>query len=208
MFGATASPGTSPKKNKVCPGCNEKMGFYANKRTCDHCGTTYHRECLDARATMISGRSATLLFPNQHDKIVQRARQFKIDRLPFKDARVYHEGQAKVMAMPEGEVFQDYKERLCPSCAEEVRKTAPQVGRNLELARRYEEAAMVFDDLGMFEDSGRIREIMTRPRSPVERERVEKETIVERQVVRIKCRYCGALNDDIRRTCESCGANL
>lgn|GEM_PF-4800418 len=38
--------------------------------------------------------------------------------------------------------------------------------------------------------------------------RVEREKVIERQVVRIKCRYCGALNDDIRRTCESCGANL
>jgi len=37
---------------------------------------------------------------------------------------------------------------------------------------------------------------------------VEREKVIERQVVRIKCRYCGALNDDIRRTCESCGANL
>ncbi|MDQ1371757.1 MAG: hypothetical protein QG582_672 [Candidatus Thermoplasmatota archaeon] len=208
MFGATPAPGMQPKKNKICPACNAKMGFSANKRTCDHCGTIYHRECLDARATMISGKSATLLFPNQHDKIIQRARQLRIDRLPVQDTRVYREGIAKVMAMPESEVLQDYKERLCPGCADEVRRTAPQVGKNLELARRYEEAAMVFDDLGMFEDSGRIREVMNRPRSPVEKERVEREKIVERQVVKVRCRYCAALNDDVRRTCESCGANL
>ena len=197
-----------PKKNKVCPACNAKMGFSADKRTCDHCGTIYHRECLDSRATMISGKSATLLFPNQHDKIIQRARKLRIDRLPVQDTRVYREGIAKVMAMPESEVLLDYKERLCPGCADEVRRTAPQVGKNLELARRYEEAAMVFDDLGMFEDSGRIREVMNRPRSSVEKERVEREKIVERQVVKVRCRYCAALNDDVRRTCESCGANL
>ena len=208
MFGATPSPGTQTKKNKVCPACNAKMGFSANKRTCDHCGTIFHRECLDAQATMISGKSATLLFPNQHDKIIQRARKLRIDRLPVQDTRVYREGIAKVMAMPESEVLQDYKERLCPGCADEVRRTAPQVGKNLELARRYEEAAMVFDDLGMFEDSGRIREVMNRPRSSVEKERVEREKIVERQVVKVRCRYCAALNDDVRSTCESCGANL
>jgi len=208
MVGATPAPGVQSKKNKVCPACNVKMGFYTNKRVCDRCGLVFHRECLDARATMISGKSATLLFPNQHDKIIQRARQLRIDRLPVQDTRIYREGIAKVMALPEGEVLQDYKERLCPSCAEEVRRTAPQVGKNLELARRYEEAAMVFDDLGMFEDSGRIRDVMNKPRSTVEKERVEREKIVERQVVKVRCRYCGALNDDIRRTCESCGANL
>jgi len=37
---------------------------------------------------------------------------------------------------------------------------------------------------------------------------VEKETIIERQIIKVKCRYCGALNDQMRRTCESCGANL
>ena len=33
-------------------------------------------------------------------------------------------------------------------------------------------------------------------------------TVVERQVVKIKCRYCGALNDETAKVCASCGATL
>jgi len=33
-------------------------------------------------------------------------------------------------------------------------------------------------------------------------------TMVEREVVKIKCRYCGALNDETAKACVSCGASL
>lgn len=33
-------------------------------------------------------------------------------------------------------------------------------------------------------------------------------TVVERQVVKVKCRYCGALNDETAKVCGSCGATL
>ena len=33
-------------------------------------------------------------------------------------------------------------------------------------------------------------------------------TVVEREVVKIKCRYCGALNDETAKACVSCGATL
>jgi len=67
---------------------------------------------------------------------------------------------------------------------------------------------MMSDDLGMFEDAGRIKGIMSRQASPIEKKRIEREKVVERQIVKVKCRFCGALNDDVRRTCESCRANL
>jgi hypothetical protein len=34
------------------------------------------------------------------------------------------------------------------------------------------------------------------------------EKIIERQIVKVKCRYCGTLNNDGNCTCESCGARL
>jgi hypothetical protein len=33
-------------------------------------------------------------------------------------------------------------------------------------------------------------------------------TVIEREVVKIKCRYCGALNDETAKACASCGASL
>jgi hypothetical protein len=32
--------------------------------------------------------------------------------------------------------------------------------------------------------------------------------VVEREVVKIRCRYCGTLNDETSKVCSSCGANL
>lgn len=33
-------------------------------------------------------------------------------------------------------------------------------------------------------------------------------TVIEREVVKIKCRYCGTLNDETARACVNCGASL
>jgi hypothetical protein len=33
-------------------------------------------------------------------------------------------------------------------------------------------------------------------------------TVIEREVVKIKCRFCGTLNDETAKTCSSCGATL
>ncbi|MDG6900689.1 MAG: PH domain-containing protein [Nitrososphaerota archaeon] len=33
-------------------------------------------------------------------------------------------------------------------------------------------------------------------------------TVIEREVVKIKCRYCGALNDESAKACVNCGASL
>ena len=33
-------------------------------------------------------------------------------------------------------------------------------------------------------------------------------TVIEREVVKIRCRYCGALNDETAKVCISCGATL
>ncbi len=200
--------GVPSKKNKICPTCNQKISHFSSNQTCPYCGTVYHKECLDSRATRISGKAAVLLFPMQHDKVLLRARMFREEHLPFRDQRLYDEGRAKIAAMPESELLQDFKDKVCPLCAEVMMGMAPQKGKNLELAHRYEDAALVYDDLGMFEDAGRIRALLSKPSTHVERERVEREKIVERQIVKVKCRFCGALNDDVRRTCESCGATL
>ena len=72
---------------------------------------------------------------------------------------------------------------------------------------------------------GLIRENLTRFQSPSPQARAnappyqqpqaaqvpqpgEAPTVIEREVVKIKCRYCGALNDETSKTCVSCGATL
>lgn len=37
---------------------------------------------------------------------------------------------------------------------------------------------------------------------------IKKEIIIERQTIKVRCHYCGSLNDEGRGTCESCGAKL
>lgn len=49
----------------------------------------------------------------------------------------------------------------------------------------------------------------TPPSQPIPNNVTHRETIIERQVVvKVRCRYCGTLNNDGNPKCESCGANL
>jgi ribosomal protein L40E len=67
---------------------------------------------------------------------------------------------------------------------------------------------------------GQIRENLARVQSPppqdsmagrppqVQVPQAEGQTVIEREVVKIKCTYCGALNDETATACSSCGAKL
>ena len=46
------------------------------------------------------------------------------------------------------------------------------------------------------------------PISPSVSRESHTEKIIERQIVKVRCRYCGALNDDGLSACKSCGARL
>jgi ribosomal protein L40E len=37
---------------------------------------------------------------------------------------------------------------------------------------------------------------------------IEREKVIEREIVKVKCRYCGALNNQTAQKCSSCGAVL
>jgi hypothetical protein len=76
-----------------------------------------------------------------------------------------------------------------------------QKARELERSGKYQMAVTEYDELLMSDDAARIRRILMPPFGNVEK-------IVERQIIKVKCRYCGSLNDYSRRTCEACGANL
>jgi ribosomal protein L40E len=70
------------------------------------------------------------------------------------------------------------------------------VAKNLELARRFEESARQYEDLGLWADAGRVRALAIR---------VPTQTIREREIVLVKCRYCGSLNPQGYLKCTSCG---
>jgi hypothetical protein len=37
---------------------------------------------------------------------------------------------------------------------------------------------------------------------------VHREKIIERQIIKVRCRYCGTLNNECQTKCDSCGAHL
>jgi hypothetical protein len=66
---------------------------------------------------------------------------------------------------------------------------------------------------------GLIRQNLTLHQSPMAQGKInvaaqqpppagEGTTVIEREVVKIRCRYCGTLNDETSKTCSSCGAAL
>ena len=140
-----------------CPICNQKMGFGSVKKKCEFCGIIYHNDCFQESAIRLSGRSAILLLPSQHDQIVSRSRQHKIGSLTTTDPRKKAENHDMIMMLPENEALRDYKEECCCACGAMVKQDAPQLARNLEVAERFDDAIMIFDELGMYEDAGRVR---------------------------------------------------
>ena len=59
---------------------------------------------------------------------------------------------------------------------------------------------------------GLIRENLTRSQAPMTQNIVAPSPapteVVEKEVVKVRCRYCGTLNDETSRICSSCGATL
>lgn len=73
------------------------------------------------------------------------------------------------------------------------------VAKNLEKARRFEESARQFEGLGLWAEAGRVRALATQ---------VPVQTIREREIVLVKCRYCGSLSPQGILKCSSCGGHL
>jgi hypothetical protein len=66
-----------------------------------------------------------------------------------------------------------------------------------------------FDDMIQAIISDAERRFMQRRSSSKEDEVIiHREKIIERQIVKVRCRYCGALNEDGLSMCQSCGARL
>ena len=70
-----------------------------------------------------------------------------------------------------------------------------QAANHLEMAGRHEEAARQYEDLGLWSEAGRVRS----KRNQVTR---------EREIVLIKCSYCGSLNPQGTLKCSSCGGRI
>lgn len=66
---------------------------------------------------------------------------------------------------------------------------------NLEKAGRFEESARQYEDLGLWSKAGEIRNKGTHH-------------VREREIVLIKCSYCGSLNPQGTLKCSSCGGRL
>jgi len=140
-----------------CPICNQKMGFGSVKMKCEFCGTIFHKECFQRSAIKLSGKSAILLFPNQHDAVVNRARNHRIEKLMGPNATLNTQNRNTILMMTDNEVLVDHKEQCCIACGNAVRAIAPQLAKNLEIAERFDDAILIFDELGMYEDAGRAR---------------------------------------------------
>ena len=59
------------------------------------------------------------------------------------------------------------------------------------------------------EGFARLVQDQIRPRAVVEREReVSRESLVQREIVKVRCRNCGRLNLETSQACQNCGANI
>lgn len=66
---------------------------------------------------------------------------------------------------------------------------------NYEMAGRFEEAAKQYEDIGLWSEAGRVRS-------------KRNQVVREREVILIKCSYCGSLNPQGTLKCSSCGGRV
>jgi uncharacterized OB-fold protein len=71
---------------------------------------------------------------------------------------------------------------------------------NLEKAGNFDESARQYEDLGLWAEAGRVRS-----RSNL---LVREKVVVEREIVLVKCGYCGSLNPQGTLKCSSCGGRV
>lgn len=77
---------------------------------------------------------------------------------------------------------------------------------NSDAERAY---ALVREDLGRYQAPFTQNAMnATSYQGPVQAPPTGGAAIVEREVVKVRCRYCGTLNDETAKTCVSCGATL
>jgi len=70
-----------------------------------------------------------------------------------------------------------------------------EVASNFEKAGRFDESARQYEDIGLWSDAGRVRS-------------KRQQVIREREIVLIKCSYCGSLNPQGTLKCSSCGGRI
>lgn len=59
------------------------------------------------------------------------------------------------------------------------------------------------------EGFARLIQDQIRPRNVVEREReISRESLVQREVVKVRCQHCGTLNLETSQECDNCGARI
>lgn len=203
-----------------CTICGQKIGFGANKTKCEFCGVIFHRECFQNYGLRLSGTSLTLMFPNQHDKIVGRARQSRIQNLSATNPTQRATNHDMIMMMPEKELLGDYKETCCPFCSNAIKSQAPAMAKNLEVAERFDDAIKIFDELGMYEDAGRVRRKAKSNVQEIRHTTVDLNTMLTQVkagglVSVYKCPNCGgsikisgATSIDRLSKCEYCGTLL
>jgi DNA-directed RNA polymerase subunit RPC12/RpoP len=204
----------------ACPVCGQKIGFGAVKAKCEFCGMIFHKDCFQFNASRLSGTTATLLFPNQHDVIVKRARDSRIQNLSAADPRQRATNHDMIMMIPEAEILKDHKEMCCVFCSNKVKAVAPQLAKNLEIAERFDDAVKIFDELGMYEDAGRVRRKAKSNVQEIRHTTVDLNTMLTQVkagglVSVYKCPNCGgsikisgATSVDRLTKCEYCGTVL
>lgn len=55
---------------------------------------------------------------------------------------------------------------------------------------------------------GLIRESLAGSMNPAPQAAPAPASVIEKEVVKVRCRFCGTLNDESSRVCSSCGASL
>jgi len=140
-----------------CKLCGKDFGFMISPKDiekCNLCGKPYHKECFNKKqnSMKIPAKVAILIFPARRQKILDHTKEWKAEQLNRKvsDLELWSEEQ----------ILENASTKVCKFCADEAKGKALEVAKQLEVAMRFEDALLIYDQFNMFEDAGRVRGVM------------------------------------------------
>jgi len=186
------------------------MGMFVTKNNdlcfcclCEHTKGGMHKACAKNSRLEIRGAVLAEIRPGMRNELIRCTRMGTSQTISnggFDSTRA-----AK---LDDRQLLEEFSLTVCPNCFETIKKDALPLVENYKLKNMHEYASKILYELGMNDDANKMKEQTQPYRSDSSAVHTEK-TIIEREtVVKVKCRYCGGLNDYSRMKCESCGANL
>ena len=143
-----------------CMLCEKDIRDTSDRRRCNFCGRIYHAKCYDQQKIRLKMSTDTfvLLWPERRLEVIGILRKIKEDATARYDDGSRSAVRNKLAVVSDDEIIAGTLFTVrCKFCADETRRRGPGVAENLEATGRYDDAAAIYDEIGLLQKARRVR---------------------------------------------------